>query len=1489
MTLNMKDRINSSILVKKIIAITLFTFLSLSVSAQIEFNICIPTSWVGGGSAELTIENNSGNIIPAGSVLELNWPGILTINPWGGFTVSGSNPFLLTITNALQPGPNGPLNFGFTSSGGYFAPSTGVFNGTIVQAVSPPCFVPPSYSNFDCEVSLSTPCFIETETEGNSGEIQIGQGTVHTWNSILDVYIPENRKSWAIAMAVGHTMFTNLMGSDLISINEYFATAIQETNCGCDGGITDPAWVTNTYPNLEATTPVYCFDYTHGVAVGFFQEEYGTGWLELNQDLPCFIPSFDFDTVIVGKNFEAQMIGKVYHDYNNMMFLQYVKCFDVVEFMENCVDPYGPEKMVAAIYNRGMNAGFIENILVTNRIAAMSSPDLLNYIPGLGQQYAEQISRVTAVLDNNLGDVSALGVATYSVPWVGSHNHLNYYDELITWNDIDYYLNQLETMYAGVGVNMLAIINTIHSTFNGINGGNPISFRYQFGEVVDAIVMALPAFEPMVGLGAVYGSSGGNACSFPTANMEESMTICEGESADLQVFLTGTAPWSFSYEHDGVITDLNNISATPYTLTVSDSGLYYLTSVSDATGTDGHVICDSVVVTYVGSATASMEMTLGQGCTPDSIHVVLEGDGPWNISYMDPFMNITQIDSILTSPYYLTGPITIGEYILLTVAQGNCDVEVNDTISNITNNFIIDLGNDTTLCSSTSYLLDAQNSGSTYVWSDGSTNQTFTTTSSGEYWVEVDSAGCISTDTINIIIVDPVINLGNDTILCSSNLLILDALNSGSTYLWQDGSNNQTLTITGTGQYWVEINNEGCLISDTIDITILNPMLNLGNDTILCSSDSILLDAQNFGSTYQWNDGSTNQTFTTTSSGEYWVEVDSAGCISTDTINIIIVDPVINLGNDTIICSSNLLILDALNSGSTYLWQDGSNNQTLTITGTGQYWVEINNEGCLISDTIDITILNPMLNLGSDTILCSSDSILLDAQNFGSTYEWNDGSTNQTFTTMSSGEYWVEVDSAGCISTDTITVTIIELSVDLGSDTTFCSPTTFILDAQNIGVNYLWQDGSTEQTTVINEEGTFWVEVSLHECYANDTIVILFDEIFANLGNDTTLCEANFTVSAQNAGSDYLWQDGGTEQDYLITNIGLYSVEITNEHGCIATDSILVSEGTIDLNLGPDTVNCFATNISLDAQNFGSLYAWSDGSTAQLLDVSTSGTYYVDVTLGLCTATDTVEVIIETPEALFSANNSFGCTAQEVSFLDLTNQDLVITGWNWDFGDGSTSIVQNPFHTYYSSNEYTVNLEITTMNDCVADTSLTVIIDIYAAPEANFIFSPNDVFTLTPVEFQDLSINTETWNWNFGDGVTTTDQNPTHIFEHTGTYGITLTVTNHDCIDSIQTSITVFEDLLFFVPNAFTPDNDQLNQMFQPIFTSGFDPTDYHLMIFNRWGEIIFESYNTEIGWNGTLNSQNQVLDGVYIWKIVFGDINSDKKHTHQGIVTLLK
>jgi hypothetical protein len=402
-------------------------------------------------------------------------------------------------------------------------------------------------------------------------------------------------------MAVSHSMFNNLIGSDVMSINEYFATGIQETNCGCDGGIIDPAWVTNPYPDHDNNNPVYCFDYTHGVAVGFFQEEYGIGWLELNQDIPCFIPTFDFDSTIVGKKFPAQLIGKVYHDYNNLMFLQYIKCFDVVGFMQNCTDPYGPEKLIAAIYNRGMNSGFIEDILVTNRAAALAANDLLPFIPSLGQQYAEQISRVTAVLDDNLPAVSSFGTTTYNVPWVGNHVSNGYYDTQISWSDITSYLDELELVYQGVGVNMLNVKNAVQPVFNSINAGGSVSFRYDLEPVIEAIVLTLPIFEPMSGLGGVYGNSGGNTCNFPTARMETSTTICEGESAQLEIFLTGQEPWNFTYNYAGVDVTLTNITSSPYILTVSDPGLYYLTFVEDNNSTAGQVICDSVNITVLDS------------------------------------------------------------------------------------------------------------------------------------------------------------------------------------------------------------------------------------------------------------------------------------------------------------------------------------------------------------------------------------------------------------------------------------------------------------------------------------------------------------------------------------------------------------------------------------------------------------------------------------------------------------------------------------------------------------------------------------------------------------------------------------------------------------------------------------------------------------------------------------------------------------------------
>lgn len=157
------------------------------------------------------------------------------------------------------------------------------------------------------------------------------------------------------------------------------------------------------------------------------------------------------------------------------------------------------------------------------------------------------------------------------------------------------------------------------------------------------------------------------------------------------------------------------------------------------------------------------------------------------------------------------------------------------------------------------------------------------------------------------------------------------------------------------------------------------------------------------------------------------------------------------------------------------------------------------------------------------------------------------------------------------------------------------------------------------------------------------------------------------------------------------------------------------------------------------------------------------------------------------------------------------------------------------------------------------------------------------------MNFQDQSTNATSWLWDFNGETTSTQQNPAHTFDGTGTFTVTLHIESAEgCQDSIQMYLDIREELIFYVPNAFTPDGDEFNNVWQPIFTSGFDASDYHLLIFNRWGEVVFESYNHEVGWDGTYGGK-LVADNVFTWVIEFGDINNDERHTVNGHLTILR
>jgi len=204
-------------------------------------------------------------------------------------------------------------------------------------------------------------------------------------------------------------------------------------------------------------------------------------------------------------------------------------------------------------------------------------------------------------------------------------------------------------------------------------------------------------------------------------------------------------------------------------------------------------------------------------------------------------------------------------------------------------------------------------------------------------------------------------------------------------------------------------------------------------------------------------------------------------------------------------------------------------------------------------------------------------------------------------------------------------------------------------------------------------------------------------------------------------------------------------------------------------------------------------------------------------------------------------------------------------------------------------------LTVTTNHGCTHSVNDPAFIQVYHNPIASFYYEPFYPNILdTEVDFFNTSLYADSYIWNFGYAGTTTETNPKFFFpdENPDIYRVILIAnTEEGCADTVFANVEVQDVLLFYVPNSFTPDFDDFNQVFLPVFTSGFAPHTYHLTIFNRWGEIIFESYDYEIGWDGTFGkgSSQIVGDGVFIWQISFLETMSDKRHMYRGHVNILK
>jgi PKD repeat protein len=261
-----------------------------------------------------------------------------------------------------------------------------------------------------------------------------------------------------------------------------------------------------------------------------------------------------------------------------------------------------------------------------------------------------------------------------------------------------------------------------------------------------------------------------------------------------------------------------------------------------------------------------------------------------------------------------------------------------------------------------------------------------------------------------------------------------------------------------------------------------------------------------------------------------------------------------------------------------------------------------------------------------------------------------------------------------------------------------------------------------------------------------------------------------------------------------------------------------------------------------------------------------------------CIGTDTIHIKVIMPSEPVAnyEPDTLGCLPLLVQFRNLS---LYGESYSWDFGDKTGSSEKNPSHTYDEPGNYIVKLTVTNIT---GRSSHTGSITVYEKPTASFIVYPTEVIiNAQVVVFTNLSSYGVTWFWNFGDGLTSTEESPWHKYVSEGKYKVSLIVTSKDgCIDSTFYSSPIVVDYKtgeIKFPNVFKWNGsgptggywieNQINDnTFRPFFTNVIE---YKLQIFNRWGVLLYESYDLQKGWDGYFGKSNLALQGVYVWKVV--------------------
>jgi gliding motility-associated-like protein len=1002
-----------------------------------------------------------------------------------------------------------------------------------------------------------------------------------------------------------------------------------------------------------------------------------------------------------------------------------------------------------------------------------------------------------------------------------------------------------------------------------LNGGGATSYSWN-PVVTNGVAFVPTANQTYIVTGTTSGCTATASVQvtvnpLPVTDAGPDKSVCTGASVTLSGSGTGAASYSWS----GGIS--NGVAFIP-----PMTGTYTLTG----TSLSGCTSSDQVLVTLnsLPIVNAGQDQPVCDGAT-----VTLSGSGASNYSWSGGVTNgLSFIPSLGAIAYTVTGTSSAG-----CTGTDQVVVTVNPKPTPVIQGL-------STYCTGSSAGLSTTSPYSSYLWSTGSVTPTINATiANNPISVTVtNSFGCSGVSSVYSVSENSVITANFTSTICQGESVLIHGISRNTA-----GVYSQTFSF-GTG-------------CDSIaNVTlVVNPLpaVFAGADQTWCIGSTTSLNATG-AVTYSWTNGITNGvTFTPTiGSTVYTVTgTSSQGCVATDQVVVFVNSlPIINAGADVSVCLGSPVILNGL-GGSNYTWNNGVTNglsfippltSTYTVTGTDA-------NGCTGTDQVFVNINSlPIVGAGQDAQICQGASVILSGSG-AINYTWSNGVFNNvSFVASGSQTYTVTgTDANGCTNTDQVLVNVNSLPIiNAGADVSVCLGSPVILNGLG-GSNYTWNNGVTNGLSFIPPlTSTYTVTgTDANGCTNTDQVSVIVNPlptVFAGL--DDAICLGESVTLNGSGAPTYTWNNGVVNGvAFSPTSTLTYTLTGTSTSGCTNSDQVVVSVNPLpNVFAGNDLSVCDGVAITLTGSG-AATYSWDNGVINGTSFNSSVGTIIYTVTgtssTG-CVNSDQVNVTVNTaPLVSFNADETIGCVPLLVNFTNTTPSS---SNCIWTFSDGTVLVgcgsVSNSFDQVGC---FDATLTVTDNNGCSNSFSAVDYICTQASPIAAFTPSQTEVSSFsTEVTFLNTSYGASNYYWSFAESSYSIEQNPVYVFpEDAGSYVVTLVASSSlGCTDVATATINVKEELVFFVPNTFTPDNDDYNDMFKPVFYSGFDPYDFSLLIFNRWGETVFESYNAESGWDGSYGANNEikvVQEGTYTWVIRYRETENKGVRKVTGHVNVIR